>query len=90
MSKMLSICSFFLVISGAYAFDGKSSIATVNYSPATCQKSSTIRSDGVKVATVNCQMGQTCNDGETCCRLGSSISCCTSTENCVDGTCESK
>ena len=38
--------------------------------------------DGFKVAAVNCGLGQTCPDGNQCCRIGSSIWCCPSNGSC--------
>jgi hypothetical protein len=82
--------SLFFFISGAHSENAGIKLASLNYSPSTCQKTFTKQSDGTVVASVNCGLGQTCADGETCCRLGSSVSCCTSSEQCVEGMCESK
>jgi hypothetical protein len=46
--------------------------------------------NGIVVAAVNCGLGQTCEDGKTCCRLGASVSCCDSNEKCSEGMCEPK
>ena len=57
-----------------------------------CQEIQVASADGQgEVWVKNCGFGQTCDDDETCCRLGGSVSCCDSdTERCVKGMCEYK
>lgn len=47
-----------------------------NFSPKACKVEMVQNEKGVQIATVNCSLGQTCSDGQTCCRLGVSVSCC--------------
>jgi len=48
----------------------------LNFSSQACKVEMVQNEKGVQVATVNCSLGQTCSDGQTCCRLGVSVSCC--------------
>lgn len=93
MKKLALI--FFASISiafGAFADETKFSkrFASLDASNPHCKTEYIVKAGGVKVASVNCGLGQTCEDGKTCCRLGSSVSCCSSNEKCNEGICESK
>lgn len=72
------------------SLQGSTSDSSKNkYTPSACKHETEMR-DGIKVAVINCGMGQTCEDGTSCCRLGGSVSCCDSNEKCVQGMCEPK
>jgi hypothetical protein len=44
--------------------------------------------DGRIVPMVNCQLGQTCPAGTSCCRVGGSVECCKSGEFCTTHGCD--
>lgn len=42
----------------------------------------------LRIAAKNCGMGQSCGDDQTCCLVGSQVSCCNSGETCTTHGCE--